>query len=346
MGRGLVPFLAMILVQFCFAGMNIVTKLALDSGMNPLIMVTYRQIFATLALAPLAYFLERKTLPRITAKIIFQMFLCSLLGATLNQCLYFLGLKHSTPTMACALNNLLPAVTFIMAVPFKMETVGIKKVTGQAKVLGTIICVAGAMLMSFYKGKLINIGHSSLHWKYAQRMSEQGSGNEQVSFIGPLFVMASVVAWSGWFIVQAKMNEKFTAPYTTTTVMCFMASFECALVAACWEHKFTAWSLAINVRLIGALYNGILGSAVTFLVMSWCIEKRGPLYVSAFNPLLLIIVAIFGWAMLDEKVYVGSVVGSSLIVGGLYTVLWGKEKEMEHEAEKKSTGEAVEMAPV
>ncbi|KAF5206983.1 Leucine-rich repeat receptor-like protein kinase pxc1 [Thalictrum thalictroides] len=255
MGRGLVPCLAMILVQFCFAGMTIVTKLALDSGMNPLIMVTYRQIFATLALAPLAYFLERRTLPRITAKIIFQMFLCSILGATLNQCLYFIGLRYSTPTMACALNNLLPAITFVMAVPFKIEIVEIRKVTGQAKVAGTIICVTGAMLMSFYKGNLISIVHSSLHWSYAQKMTAQSLGNEQASFIGPLFVIGSVVAWSGWFIVQAKMNETFIAPYTTTTVMCFMASLECALVAVCWEDNFKAWSLAINIRLIGALYN-------------------------------------------------------------------------------------------
>lgn len=56
--KGLVPCLAMIFVQFCFAGMNIVTKLALDSGMNPLVMVTYRQLFATIALAPFAFLLE------------------------------------------------------------------------------------------------------------------------------------------------------------------------------------------------------------------------------------------------------------------------------------------------
>ncbi|KAF5182542.1 Wat1-related protein [Thalictrum thalictroides] len=339
----------MVLVQFCFAGMNIVTKLALDTGMNPLVMVTYRQIFATLALAPFAYFIERKTLPKITSQIVFQMFLCSVLGATMNQCLYFLGLKHSSPTITCALNNLLPAVTFIMAVPFKMETVGIKKIAGQAKVLGTIVCVTGAMIMSFYKGKLIEIGSSAIHWTYAQNISASSSGSE-VSFLGPVLVIASVVAWSGWFIVQSKMNAEFTAPYTTTAVMCFMASFECAIVAAFFAHTPNEWSLTSNIRLIGAVYNGLMGSAVTFFLMSWCLEKRGPLYVSAFSPLLLVIVAIFGWAVLDEKVYVGSAVGSSLIVLGLYTVLWGKEKEMDPDMDddvaEKKTIEDIEMPPV
>lgn len=39
--------------------------------------------------------------------------------------------------------------------------------------------------------------------------------------------------------------------------------------------------------------------------MSWCIQKRGPLFVSMFSPLLLVIVSILGWAILDEKLYVG-----------------------------------------
>lgn len=39
--------------------------------------------------------------------------------ATLNQVLYFVGLRNSTPTIACALSNLLPALTFILAVPFR-----------------------------------------------------------------------------------------------------------------------------------------------------------------------------------------------------------------------------------
>lgn len=57
--NGLLPSLIMVLVQFEFAGMNIFSKLAMDSGLNPFIHVAYRQIFAFLFLAPVAYFIER-----------------------------------------------------------------------------------------------------------------------------------------------------------------------------------------------------------------------------------------------------------------------------------------------
>lgn len=58
---GLVPALVMILVQIEFSGMNIFSKLAMDTGMNPFIHVAYRQIFAFLFVAPVAYFVERYT---------------------------------------------------------------------------------------------------------------------------------------------------------------------------------------------------------------------------------------------------------------------------------------------
>lgn len=53
------PFLTMVIVQLGYAGMNIISKLAMDSGMNPFVHVAYRQVFATIAIAPFAYFMER-----------------------------------------------------------------------------------------------------------------------------------------------------------------------------------------------------------------------------------------------------------------------------------------------
>ena len=53
-----VPFLAIALLQVGYAGLNIISMLAMQSGMNPLILVVYRLVFATIAIAPFAYFME------------------------------------------------------------------------------------------------------------------------------------------------------------------------------------------------------------------------------------------------------------------------------------------------
>lgn len=63
MGGDCTPSLAMVLVQVGFAGLNVVSKLALDDGMSPYVMIAYRQLVATLFIAPIAFFLERLAYP-------------------------------------------------------------------------------------------------------------------------------------------------------------------------------------------------------------------------------------------------------------------------------------------
>ncbi|XP_044483772.1 WAT1-related protein At1g09380-like isoform X2 [Mangifera indica] len=248
------PFLFMVSVQFGYAGMDITAKLALEAGMKPLVLVTYRQIFATFVMLPVAYFLEWKTRPKITKFIVFQILLCSLTGATGNQVLYFVGLAYSTPTIGCALTNILPAVTFVLAVVFRQEFVGIKTRAGQAKVLGTVLCVGGAMLLSFYNGEMIPIPNSGIHWGYANRMSTQNASTNSNLVLGSILLMASTVSWAAWIVIQTQMSKKFPAPYISTTLMCFLGSIECGLTGLISEHKLSAWSLSSPIRLISAIY--------------------------------------------------------------------------------------------
>ncbi|XP_021734503.1 WAT1-related protein At1g09380-like [Chenopodium quinoa] len=328
----LLPFLAMVIVQIAYAGMNITSKVALESGMAPLVLVVYRQVFATLAIAPFAYFLEREKRPKITKKILFQIFLCSLFGATLNQIFYFVGLKATTATIACALNNMLPAMTFLLAIPLGLETVGIKTMGGQAKIIGTIVCIGGAMLLSFYHGHLIDIHQPDFHWHFAGNGSANtntnGSSSHLSALLGPILLLASNLAMAIWFVIQAKMSEDFSAPYTSSALMGFMGSIQCIIIAACTNHQLSDWSLSSPIRLVAGLYAGVVGSGVAVCLMAWTIQVKGPLYVSVFSPLLLVIVALLSWALRMEKLYIGTAIGSVLIVLGLYAVLWGKNKEI------------------
>ncbi|VVA90381.1 unnamed protein product [Arabis nemorensis] len=342
---GLMPFLAMVLVQIGYAGMNITSKMAMESGMKPLILVAYRQIFATIATFPVAFILERKTRPKITIRVLLQIFLCSITGVTGNQVLYFVGLQNSSPTIACALTNLLPAVTFLLAAIFRQEAVGIKKPSGQAKVVGTIVCVVGAMVLSFYHGHTIGIGESKIHWTYGQNITSHGTNSTGSSnfFLGPFLIMAAAVSWAVWFIIQTKMSETFAAPYTSTLLMCLMGSIQCGAIALTSDHKLSDWSLTSPLRLVSALYAGVVASALAFCLMSWAIQRKGPLYVSVFSPLLLVVVAIFSWSLLDEKLYTGTFMGSALVVIGLYGVLWGKDREISEKEEEEENQKKVKQ---
>uniref|UniRef100_A0A804QN49 WAT1-related protein n=1 Tax=Zea mays TaxID=4577 RepID=A0A804QN49_MAIZE len=58
-GKDCVPPVAMVLVQLGFAVMNIVSKLALDAGMSPYVLIAYRNLIAAAVISPIAYLLER-----------------------------------------------------------------------------------------------------------------------------------------------------------------------------------------------------------------------------------------------------------------------------------------------
>lgn len=49
----------MLAIVFAFAVVNILLEKVLNEGMNPLVLITYRQLISILFIAPIAYFRER-----------------------------------------------------------------------------------------------------------------------------------------------------------------------------------------------------------------------------------------------------------------------------------------------
>lgn len=90
----------------------------------------------------------------------------------------------------------------------RMETVRIKTVSGQAKVWGTVLCVGGSMLMTFYKGSLIKLWGPHIHWRYASAAATSAStGSSHHMVLGAVLVIASCFAWAIWFIIQVQIKE-------------------------------------------------------------------------------------------------------------------------------------------
>uniref|UniRef100_A0A0V0I2Q8 WAT1-related protein n=1 Tax=Solanum chacoense TaxID=4108 RepID=A0A0V0I2Q8_SOLCH len=315
----------MISLQFGYAGMNVITKVSLNGGMSHYVLVVYRHAFATLSIAPFALLLERKLRPKMTFMMFLQIFILGLLGPVIDQNFYYAGLKFTSPTFSCAMSNMLPAMTFVMAVLCRMEKVHIKKLRCQAKLIGTIVTVAGAMLMTLYKGHVIN-----LVWANTNNTSNVSQSNETSDkdwLKGSLLLIGATFAWASFFILQAITMRKYTAPLSLTTLVCFMGTLQSIAVTLVMEHKPSAWAIGFDMNLLAAVYAGIVSSSLAYYVQGLVMEKRGPVFVTAFSPLMMIIVAIMGSFILAEKIYLGGVLGAVLIVAGLYSVLWGKYKE-------------------
>ncbi|KNA19820.1 hypothetical protein SOVF_057970 [Spinacia oleracea] len=332
------PYIAMVCLQFGYAGMNIVTKVSLNGGMSHYVLVVYRHAFATAVIAPFALVLERGIRPKMTLLIFAQIFVLGLLGPLIDQNFYYLGLKYTSPTYACAMSNMLPAMTFVMAVLCRMEKVHLKKLRCQAKVVGTLVTVAGAMLMTLYKGHVINLVWSShvrpAHTTSAAAAAAAVAAADKDWAKGSILLILATLAWAAFFILQAITMRKYSAHLTLTTLVCFMGTLQSIVVTFIMEHNPSAWNIGWDMNLLAAAYAGIITSGIAYYVQGVVMEKRGPVFVTAFSPLMMIIVAFMGSFILAEKIYVGGVIGAVLIMMGLYSVLWGKYKEYkEQEAE-------------
>lgn len=129
------------------------------------------------------------------------------------------------------------------------------------------------------------------------------------------------------------MSESYPCHYSSTALMCLMASIQAVVFALCLERRWSEWKLGWNVRLLGVSYTviyfivffsirmlkylillkifslkllqGIVASGVTVALISWCVRMRGPMFVSVFSPLILLLLAIAGSLFLEEKLHLG-----------------------------------------
>ncbi|XP_077240153.1 WAT1-related protein At5g07050-like [Tasmannia lanceolata] len=321
------PYIAMISLQFGYAGMNIITKVSLNRGMSHYVLVVYRHAFATAVIAPFALILERKVRPKVTFPIFMQIFVLGLLGPVIDQNFYYAGLKLTSPTFSCAMSNILPAMTFVMAVIFRMEKLDMKKVRCQAKVLGTVVTVAGAMLMTLYKGPVVEmLWTNQIHPRKSYVTNTTGATDKDW-FKGSILLIIATLAWAAFFILQAITMRRYTANLSLTALICFMGTLQSIAVTFLMDHRPSTWTIGWDMNLLAAAYAGIVSSSVAYYVQGLVMQKRGPVFATAFSPLMMIIVAIMGSLILAEKIFLGGILGGILIVAGLYSVLWGKYKE-------------------
>ncbi|KAF8412071.1 hypothetical protein HHK36_000024 [Tetracentron sinense] len=110
---------AMVVVQLAYGGSNILVKVALDKGMNQIVFVVYRHLIAMLVLGPFAYVLERKQRPSLSWLMMIKIFVLATLGTTIHLNVYYAGLEYTSPTVASALSNVIPGLTFLMAVSLR-----------------------------------------------------------------------------------------------------------------------------------------------------------------------------------------------------------------------------------
>ncbi|KAL5990990.1 hypothetical protein ACLOJK_011896 [Asimina triloba] len=291
--RKVAPHASMVFVQLITATYFVLCKVILVSGTSSTVFLVYSFLIATIFMGAVAFLFERITLSQ------------NLLAA----CLYYI-----TSTVETAVFNMIPIFTYILSVISRQETLEMDTWWGKGKLFGTIFSVAGAFTLVFWKGSAVGVAAtSSGEWA-----------------LGLVMVVAGTIAFSAWILMLRPMARKFPAEFSLISIMLFFATLQQCVVAAVVAHKASQWALKWDLELVEIIFGGALNSGLSNVLYTWCANLKGPIFVATFSPLTYAFAAIMESIFLGYTLHLGSIVGSIMIVVGLYIYLWSKAKEEEY----------------
>ncbi|XP_073013449.1 WAT1-related protein At5g64700-like [Typha latifolia] len=322
------PYLVVILIQLIYTGLYVISKAAFDEGMSTFVFIFYRQAAASILLLPLAIILERKTAPHLSFSVLVKVFMHSLFGITLSFNVYNIGLKYTSATVSSAVTNSVPVITFCLAVLLRMEAIKLRSLSGMAKLTGIIFCSAGILVIAFFKGPSLNpLNHHQAFGQSTNVTNRSPPHSKETWIKGSFLLIFANTAWSLWLVLQGPLLKEYPSKLLLTTLQCIFSTVQSFLVAMAFERKISRWKLKLDMGLLAVAYSGFVVTGVSFYLQTWCIEKKGPVFLAISTPLALVFTIICSSLFLGEWIHLGSVLGGVLMVGGLYSVLWGKGKE-------------------
>ncbi|PRQ53831.1 putative EamA domain-containing protein [Rosa chinensis] len=311
------PFAAMVMVQFIDIGAATINKAAMSKGMSSYVLVVYSSALATIFLLP-CFILQKKI--SLTFSFLGGQFLLGLIGSS-NMLLAYTGINYSSPTLASAMGNVIPIFTFILAIIFRMEKLDLRRSSCQAKVLGTIVSVSGAFIVILYKGSVIFSPSNSPDQNFMMTLQQS-----KWVFGGLMLAMASVLKAS-WNILQTSIVKNYPSMITVLFFYTFFVTIQSTVFSLFLERNPNAWVLRPDIEMISIVFSAIFGSLFHIGVETWCLHQKGPIFVAMFRPLGVAIAAVMVVIFLGDALHLGSVIGSIIIAIGFYAMIWAQIKE-------------------
>ncbi|XP_008801531.2 WAT1-related protein At4g08290-like [Phoenix dactylifera] len=308
-------YVLMILSQLSIAVFIILQQSAVTSSdaVSPTILVLYEHLLSATLLSSLALLLDRGRRPRLSFPFLFWAFFAGFLQITTSQLMMTMSLRYIKASFQSGAMNTTPAVVFVLAVACRREPYRFGSVQGQAKLWGILLSAAGATVMVLFSGA----GPDRL-------TSSPWTGDR---FIGCLLVGLGILGCATGAILVEYVAIKYSADLTLSAMMNVSGTIQTAIIAALTERDLSSWRVRSNGTLLTIIYGGTVVTGLTYLTTNWCIHKEGPVFTSAFSPLLIVFSFLLEILILHRAAHLASIIGAALVVGGLYLLLWAKSKD-------------------
>ncbi|KAL7595034.1 hypothetical protein Lser_V15G30554 [Lactuca serriola] len=316
-------------VQFIYAGNSILQKYLMSEGLPQSPYIISLNFITFLILSPLAFFFERKAWPkRLSAKLSVQLVLISFSGVTLFQSLMLKGINLTSASMATAMPNLAPGLVFLIAWAFRLEKVNLTCTYSRVKIVGTFLCVVGAITMTIMQStKRKTVAKDIFPNDALSPPTDHFYIFDRDHIIGCLYLIAAVIVLSSNVILQAITLRDMPTPISLCAITSLIGVMLTVIVEFIQDQEigkeWQVWCLK-QLMWYALLVGTVSGFCVSF--NGYAMRKRGPVLVSMFNPIGTVITVVIS-RFLGHSIAIGSLTGMFVMFTGLYFVLWAKGKE-------------------
>ncbi|XP_056857253.1 WAT1-related protein At3g28100-like [Raphanus sativus] len=295
---------AMLASETGIVGMNTLFKAATSKGLNSYAFLGYSYLLASLLLLPSHFFSNRsRSLPPLSFSILSKIGLLGLLGS-MYVITGYIGVKYSNPTLASAISNITPALTFILAIIFRMEKVNLKERSSVAKVMGTILSLVGALVVVLYHGPRVFVASSPPYLNFRPLSPSLSSSNSDWIIGGCLLTIKDIFV-SISFILQAHIMTEYPAAFTVSFFYSLCVSILTSLTGLVVEkNNPSIWIIRFDITLTSIVTMGIF-TPVYYVIHSWTVRYKGPLYLAIFKPLSILIAVVMSAIFLGDSLYLG-----------------------------------------
>lgn len=297
---------AIIAVNLIFGFNTPITKSVLSSpySISPLALTYLRFAGAALVFWVAAFLLKA---PKANKKDILIMLLASLLGISLNQMCFVVGLSSTSPVDASIVVTLTPVLTMIAAAVFLREPITF------LKVLGVMIGCSGALLLI---------------------LSSSNGTSVSGSWSGNLFCLLSCIAYALYLTLFKNLIHR-NHPLTLMKWMFLFSTF--MVLPICYKPLTQVSFAAIPASVwLKIAYVILAATFVTYLLIPIGQVRLRPTVLSMYNylqPIVTTLVALlvgmgtFGWH---------KALAAGLVFLGVYVVTQSKSRKQMDEEKARS----------
>lgn len=118
--------------------------------------------------------------------------------------------------------------------------------------------------------------------------------------------------------------KRFPVPITLTASSIFVGTVALVTTGLVTVPTSSNWVLTRPAILFSVAYAGIVASGLNFTLQTWANHRGGPVLVGTYTPLQTFFSAVLGLVILNEPLYLGTVIGAVAILIGLYALIWGQ----------------------